>query len=688
MKKLNAISNLIAFLNHSMFKATILFSALLLAFTLRTKAQYNDFDWGTYVDSDYDPATGFTEEELIDGIAVDRKVSPEAIYVVGRTKSVTVTSQVACDTNSFYYGNGDAFLAKYWVDSNGSCGAIQWIQYFGNPQGSDYGYCLTLDHDSTSGKTYIYIGGDSKTLPNTDSIYNAFNCSSDACTAPVWQTYRHDEWDGWIAKYTDDGTLLRWTFLGGTKNNSQPAIDQVLSLTIDPVSHDVLATGYTESLNIGKGALNTYDSKYNNKGDAYIAVLDPCLSQLKFFSYYDINVNDTLNPTEQDRGHSIVIDNHRNIFISGTTESAGGIATNGTCQTKYKGATDAFVGKWAYSPGSNGGVMYTPIWGTYLGGKSTDRGRGLTIDNKGNSFVTGWTQSGTFPTSNYAFQKVIGGRNDAFITKLDSTGKCTWSTFFGGIGDEEDNGILYYQNPSVDTDRRVFIIGLTNSINLPLMNPLLLHLNGNANNANTKTDAFIAAVSDPTSSTQQQTLKYSTYLGGTRDETNQQALSYGPTMDFGPNKELYFAFSTKSANVGIISHADKIIVGYHTTSVPNTDAFVGKLIDSSNHAMGNCTSYPVRLSQTTQQNELNGGAIKYYPNPVTEQLHIQVKSDVGGNARIEIFDVLGRRVSAQSFEVNEGTNELNLNFNGMSPGMYLMRVNLGEESYSVNVIKQ
>jgi hypothetical protein len=670
--------------------STLKFFALpFILFSLKSQvlqAQYNDMDWGTYFDDDYNSATGFTNEELVDGVAVDKHSSPESIYIVGRTKSIGSYTDTMCGANTFQYGSSDAFLAKYGVDSNGACGALLWVSYFGNPHGSDYGYCIALDYDEEANETYIYIGGDTKVGTNEDSIYNGFACSFDGCPNDVFQKYRRDEWEGWIAKYQEDGTLLRWTMLGGNRNGSA-AIDQVLSLTIDPVSHDVLATGYTESLNIGQGAVNYYDNKYNNKGDGYIAVLDPCLSTLKFFSYYDINNTDTLIPNQQDRCHTIAIDDHRNIYLSGTTESSGGIATPGVFQTSYKGGTDAFASKWKYGVANNGVTTYTPAWGSYIAGKATDRGRGLAIDDAGNCFVTGWTTSKNFPVSNLAYQKVHGGANDAFISKFDSTGKLVWSTLYGGAGDEQDNGIIWYKNPNDASDKTVYIIGLTNSLLLPLKNPIVANLNGNINNANPKYDAFVAGVSDESSLSTQQVLKFGTYLGGSRDETNQQALSYGPNMDFGSNYEMYLTFSTKSENIGLISHADKIVVGYHPTSpILNVDAFLGKLINTANPAMFNCSEYVAR--DQSEQNEISIGSIKYYPNPVTDQLHVELEADQSGVAKIDIVDVLGRNLRTQTFTVNSGANEINLDFSGMTPGLYLLHVNMGEENYSVNVIRQ
>lgn len=676
------LSQLRTFLALSSF--TLLF---MLASSGDAKAQYNAFDWGTYIDDDLDALTGFTDEELVDGIAVDTHSTLEAIYVVGRSKSFGVYTDTLCDSNTLSYGAADAFLAKYSVDSSGSCGNIEWMRKLGNPNGSDYGYCIALDYDSASGKTYIYIGGDTKLLTNQDSIYGAFACSYDGCPDDVFQKERRDEWEGFIAKYDDQGELLRWTLLGGNRNNTQAALDQVLSLAVDPVSHDVLITGFTESLNIGKGAINTYDNKYNNKGDGYFAVMDPCLSTLKFFTYYDINTSDTLIPKGQDRCHSILIDNQRDVFLSGTTESLDGIATPNSCLPKYKGGTDAFLGKWSFSEDTNGVISYTPVWGSYIGGKSSDRGRGIALDDEGNVFITGWTSSITFPVSNLAFQKTKGGLIDAFITKFDTVGNCSWSTFYGGIGDEMDNGILWYKNPNDPEDKSVLIIGLTNSNNLPMKDAIVPYLNGNSSGSNTKLDAFVAAIKDVSNSTDTQTLKFATYLGGSKEETNQQALSYGPTIAFGAHYELYFTISTKSENVGMISSAEKIVVGYHPSNPVNIEAFFGKLINTNDTLMTNCDSFPTRIFQE-QQEVKRIGQVRYFPNPVTDQLSIQINSELDGDAQLQVLDLYGRLLQTKQFEMMTGSNDVKLDFSSYVPGMYLVKIRLEEQEYSLRVVKQ
>jgi hypothetical protein len=138
------------------------------------------------------------------------------------------------------------------------------------------------------------------------------------------------------------------------------------------------------------------------------------------------------------------------------------------------------------------------VYSTYLGGSRNDGGQGIAVDNSGNAYVTGFTNSTDFPTMNPLQPTFGGGNYDTFVTKVNPTGSALiYSTYLGGSGEDYGVGIV------VDSLGNAYVTGPTSSTNFPTMNPLQPAYGGGAS------DAFVAQLS-PTGSA----LVYSTYLGG------------------------------------------------------------------------------------------------------------------------------------------------------------------------------
>src|SRR5258708_39000549 len=97
---------------------------------------------------------------------------------------------------------------------------------------------------------------------------------------------------------------------------------------------------------------------------------------------------------------------------------------------------------------------------------SLNPGKAIGIDESGNAYITGATSSTNFPLAN-ASQSVIGGQNDAFLSKLNATGSSLWySTYLGGTGDD------FGKSVAVDIAGGASVTGVAGP-NFPTSNNLL-----------------------------------------------------------------------------------------------------------------------------------------------------------------------------------------------------------------------
>jgi len=74
-------------------------------------------------------------------------------------------------------------------------------------------------------------------------------------------------------------------------------------------------------------------------------------------------------------------------------------------------------------------------YATYLGGTGEDVGFGIAVDAAGDSFITGHSNSATFP----GFSGTVTGHSggfSAFVTALDPKGALLYTTFVGGSNDD------------------------------------------------------------------------------------------------------------------------------------------------------------------------------------------------------------------------------------------------------------
>jgi hypothetical protein len=158
-----------------------------------------------------------------------------------------------------------------------------------------------------------------------------------------------------------------------------------------------------------------------------------------------------LGGTGAERAQHATVDPQGNVYLVGIAFSSDFPTTSGAYDESHNGGSDIFVAKLS-SDGS------TLIYSTFIGGTGNDSGSAIAVDESGNVYVVGYSQSTDFPTVN-AFDATAGGNGDAVVAKLSADGSTLlYSTFFGGAtSDGVNNGAIALDGATVAfyrSDRR------------------------------------------------------------------------------------------------------------------------------------------------------------------------------------------------------------------------------------------
>jgi Leucine-rich repeat (LRR) protein len=370
-----------------------------------------------------------------------------------------------------------------------------------------------------------YLGGNDSdnvkkiVIDGNGSIYAAgYTASTDFPTVNAYQGSMMGIGDAFITKYSPDGSSLVYsTYLGGSQ------VDEVFSIAIDG-SGAAYITGCTNSSDFP--TMNPYQSAYGGGNlDAFIAKISPDGSSLLYSTY--------LGGSYEDWSQDIAVNSSGEIYVTGYTDSSDFPLQNALQPDFNAGmgveAYDAFVTKFSASGSSL-------VYSTYLGGSGGEYEESLEIDNSGNVYVSGHTNSTDFPLVN-AYQASLGDTlyGDTFLSKIAPDGlSLSFSTYLGGNDDE------YIFDIDVDTTG-VYVTGTTWSTTFPTT--------ANAYQPTKQGDPYYheadAFVSKFTLSGSN--LVYSTFLGGSDGTT------YGRGIALGPDGSAYITGSTSSPNFPLVN---------------------------------------------------------------------------------------------------------------------------------------
>ena len=501
----------------------------------------------------------------------------ENIYVAGYFTSDSIRfGEVLLHNNGI--GFTDIFIAKY--DSTGN---LIWAKGIGG-SGDDKAFSIDTDD---AGNVYLAANFYSPVIEvGAYEFINAGNVG-----------------DILLVKFDTKGNILWATREGG------PGLEIPYAICVDAIGNSIV-TGRFSSLSIDfgeftlkqAGSMDVFIVKYNPEGNILWAK--------------------GAGGTSNDEGYAIDTDLEGNIYVGGYFNQN---AKFESVSLSTSGQADAFLVKYD--------ALGNLLWAKKAGGNNADRITGLTVDESGNCYVSGYFESDSVVFGATALKNFYSqGIDNSFIAKYNSEGNPVWAQAINGKS--KLNGIAM-------NSQGIYACGVfsDNSLNF---GSSVLDLRGHG-------DFFV--------------------LNCDLEGNPEWALYQSSGGESGE-----FATSIASSNHG------KIIVAGYFDSKPITFGSTelnttGNRFDMFVALFG---SLSTDINQTLMETNL-----RVYPNPVREMLNILTNESINS---IELYTQKGEKVLTRIFTPNEFQAQTDIS--NLPNGFYLLKLNSKNRHYSRKIIIQ
>jgi Beta-propeller repeat len=466
----------------------------------------------------YSTYLGGSQYDVVNSVAID---SFGACYITGDTQSAGLPTTPGV-VQPGKQGSRDAFAAKL----NPAGTSFEYLTYLG---GTASEYSMAIDVEG--GSAYVSGFTGSNNFPTTPSAY------SSNLRGPG---------DIFLAKLNPTGTALDYsTYFGGSRSD---AGNGRLGMALSG-DGTVCVTTDTDSTDLPLSS-NAYQTSHTANFAAAVIKLSTVVTGTDCLLY-----STYLCGSGYSMGCSAAVDGDGNIYVAGGAESGGFPTTSGCYANTNKGDYDAFLTK--IDPDSatgNGSLLYS----TYLGGSSTELASGIAVDDTGNAYLAGRTNSTDFPTAN-GYDESYNGNGDVFVVKINPAGNqaadLVYGTYVGGSDSSEQGAGI-----AVDGSGSAYVTGYTSISDLSGDN---FPVTPGAFDTTSKAgqDAFAFRLSPSGSN-----LLYSTYLGGTAPEQ-------GNSIAIDSEDAMYVAGQTESSGFPTTAGAP------FSTFQGFMDGFITKLVE-------------------------------------------------------------------------------------------------------------
>src|SRR5882762_2426613 len=331
------------------------------------------------------------------GIAVD---AAGHAYVAGWTCSTDFPTTIGA-FQPMLHGFQNAFATKLNSDGTG----LLYSTYLGGSD-TEWGFGVALDSQDNAYLTGATCSSDFPVTPSAfqalyqgnprQPINNQIVCGSNAFVSKLSSNTILSNLNPALPEPV---SLAYSTYLGGTSG------DVAFGIAADSQG-SAYVTGFTCSANFPVTPLAFQTTYQNPRCYAFATKFNPTGTGLVYSSYLGGN-----GYYSSDYGFGIAVDAAGNAYMTGMTSSSDFPTTPDAFQPQLATPSwNAFV----TALNSAGSAL---VYSTYLSGGS-DSGQGIAVDKAGNAYVTGCTDSTTFPTTPGAFQTAQRGFRNGFVTKF------------------------------------------------------------------------------------------------------------------------------------------------------------------------------------------------------------------------------------------------------------------------------